>query len=512
MSQLNLHWRQCGADWYPDWSEFESPPQPPQLPDWACEPKWVFEFQDFIKGPLGYYAWKLATETDPTPQTPVANVLLGLQQMVQGLRDAWGLAGTRRLKLPREVLEWTAECELRSPRLAAVTTSASTQIPPPPQSTVTEDATIEAETSPAPTTCDASTDAPPSPPVLPYAEVATQIMPLTAPETSVLTTNNRGALGAGKIDIDPRKTQRPVTGHTAPSIPLAAQPMPGLPNWKGALPRTVNELLGKKWGQHGGAEVGQVLHVPDSESDSKVEKAIQAGPAPTLESGKLKSQPAQPKPVCDCDVLSLGKFANKAQQTAAIFGALPRPPPLPVQAAPGSQVPQPPEATPAIQPSQRLATPKPALTKPPPFGASLGPPRVSKGKWMDQQCAVVSELCETVSVEMRMLNAEHVWATEERDRAEKALILLSEESDKAEKALVLLSKVEALLKGKEATTNVATQTEKPVTSDTSTDSPVIRTLRSPSPAPPPPFWTVDGRAEESFEEKRLRDYGYTWYR
>jgi len=94
MSQSNLHPQQCGADWYSDWSEFESPPQPPQLPDWACEPKWVIEFQDFIKGPLGYFAWKLATETDPTPQTPVANVLLGLQQMVQGLRDAWGKTTT----------------------------------------------------------------------------------------------------------------------------------------------------------------------------------------------------------------------------------------------------------------------------------------------------------------------------------------------------------------------------------------------------------------------------------
>jgi len=268
MSQSNLHWRQCGADWYPDWPEFESPPQPPQLPDWACEPKWVFEFQDFIKGPLGYYAWKLATETDPTPQTPVANVLLGLRQMVQGLRDAWGLAGTRRLKLPREVLEWTAECELRSPRLAAATTSTSTQISPPPRPTVTRGATTKAETSPA---------------------------PLTAPATSVLTTGDRGVLGAGKIDIDPRK----------------------------------------KWG--GGAEVG---HVPDSVPDSEVEKATQARPAPA---GKLQSQSAQPKPVCDCDVLSLGKFANKAQQTAAISSALPRPPPLPVQAAPGSQVPQSPE-------------------------------------------------------------------------------------------------------------------------------------------------------------------------
>jgi len=384
MSQSNLHWRQCGADWYPDGSEFESPPQPLQLPDWACEPKWVFEFQDFIKGPLGYYAWKLATETDPTPHTPVANVLLGLQQMVQGLRDAWGLAGTRRLKLPREVLEWTAECELRSPRLAAVTTSASTQIPPPPRPTVTRGATTEAETSPA---------------------------PLTAPATSVLTTSDRGVLGAGKIHID----------------------------------------LRKKWGPEGGAEVG---HVPDSESDSEVEKATQAGPAPTLQSSKLESQPAQPKPVCDCDVLSLGKFANKAQQTAAIS--------VPVQAAPGSQVPQLPEAAPAIQSPQPLATPKPALTQPPPFGTSLGPPRVSMGEWMDQQCAVVSELCEAVSAGMRMLNAERVWTTEERDRAEKALILMSEESDKAGKALMLLSKVEDFLKGKEPTsTNVATQTEEP---------------------------------------------------
>jgi len=512
MSQSNLHWRQCGADWYPDGSEFESPPQPLQLPDWACEPKWVFEFQDFIKGPLGYYAWKLATETDPTPHTPVANVLLGLQQMVQGLRDAWGLAGTRQLKLPREVLEWTAECELRSPRLAAVTTSASTQIPPPPRPTVTEDATTKGETSPAPTACDASTDAPPSPPVLAYAEVATQTMPLTAPATSVLTSSDCGALVAGKIDLDLRKTQRPVTGHTAPSTPLAAQPMPGPPDW------TVNELSGKKWGPDEGAEISQVLHVPDSESDSKVEKATQAGPAPTVQSGKLRPQPGQPKPVCDCEALSLGKFA---QQTAAISGALPKPPPLPVQTAPGSQVPQPPEATPAIQSPQRLATPKPALTKPPPFGASLGPPRVSKGKWMDQQCAVVSELCEAVSVGMRMLNVERVWAIEERDRAEKALILLSEESDKAGKALTLLSEMEDLLKGKEATTNVATRTEKPSTSDAPTGSSVIRTLRSPSPAPPPlprtrekecfqaqVGWALRGRAEESFEEKRLRDYGH----
>jgi len=287
------------------------------------------------------------------------------------------------------VLEWTAECELRSLHPAAVNTSASTQIPPPPRPTVTRGATTEADTSPP---------------------------PLTAPATSVLTTSDRSVLG---VDIDPRK----------------------------------------KWGPEGGAEVG---HVPGAESDSEVEKATQARLAPT---GKLKSQSAQPKTVYDCDVLSLGKFANKAQQTAAISGALPRPPPLPVQPAPGSQVPQLPEAAPAIQSPQPLATPKPALTQPPPFGTSLGPPRVSMGEWMDQQCAVVSELCEAVSGGMRMLDAERVWTTEERDRAEKALTLMSEESDKAGKALILLSKVEDFLKGKEPkSTNVATQTEEPATS------------------------------------------------
>ena len=84
---------------------------------------------------------------------------------------------------------------------------------------------------------------------------------------------------------------------------------------------------------------------------------------------------------------------------------------------------------------------------------------------MDQQCAVVSELCEAVSGGMRMLDAERVWTTEERDRAEKALTLMSEESDKAGKALILLSKVEDFLKGKEPkSTNVATQTEEPATS------------------------------------------------
>jgi len=87
---------------------------------------------------------------------------------------------------------------------------------------------------------------------------------------------------------------------------------------------------------------------------------------------------------------------------------------------------------------------------------------------------------------MRMLNAERVWTTEERDRAEKALILMSEESDKAGKALMLLSKVEDFLKGKESTsTNVATQTEEPAISAASTHRPVVRL---PPPPPPPPSW------------------------
>ncbi|RPB22649.1 hypothetical protein L211DRAFT_850406 [Terfezia boudieri ATCC MYA-4762] len=576
-----------GYEWAAQYRQ-ESPPPPPQFPAWACAFEWRNEFLDFVKGPVNHYAWKLATETEPMPETPVAKVLLGLHQMVQGLRDAWGPAGRRELKLPQEVLDWATECEFMSHPPVALTTNASTQTPPPPRPKVTRDASTD------PT--------PPLPARMVAREVKTSTTPATPPPIASRTSKT--------AKIGTRKTQGPVNGHSSLPVPPATQPVPT--DKKGALPRAVNGPLSS--GSEGGSGITQVLHVAVSKPDTKVEGAIRAGLAPIFGLCMPKSQLAQPQPVSLLPfvayearqaatqpepirvrrALPLEEFEYKVRQATGFFGRLPRLPSLYVQAPPGPQIPPPSQAESRSEPvrvrralpleefeykfrqatvlfgrlpwlpslhvqappgpqlprppqpflsakkqPQQPVTLQPALTKPPPFGIGLGLPvssqlettpplRVLKGEWVDQQCSVLYKLHETIWREMRMVYAEPVWTTEEKDRAETALILLSE--------------VESLLKAKvgEGLGKIAdatVQTGKPRAPDT-TDPirpPILptfvtaartRALRSSSLVPAPWVrsgrrklnkcfqsmvgWMALGRTEESFEEKRLRDYGYMY--